>query len=552
MRKLSELINSPLIRSYFASLLGVGYDSDRERSLNKTLVVATVFLTIASGYTTWVGLDAYVPGLIAFFLTIGLQGLVFASSWRLGASINTRAFRVPLLIIFIVTVAISVFFSYSALLDTVYRPKARERDQLQRGRLTGSIIAADLSKQQERAADAHLKTFRESLSRWQTESARATSGALASKAAEVARATSEHDLLLRNAQRETDTGGTRVIINGRAWVTPSGHGDYARQYESVADTYMFKTLAPVQQSYANLAAAARQVDALTTKMIRSTEDVTPANVSELASVRERFLALMRLDAAGPISAPDLPTNLFPESADIERLTSGSPAQDVTAVVAAATGVDSIKGELLERVRANTALDLQARVRMLQRIDDIDNLSGRDVHPFALAFGELRRGNILALGSLIVATAIDGLIFMCGLLAARPQSYLDMRSPSDLYNIQEVAIETVMALDLAELNLSSISSPFVRRAVIILRHAQVDVELAYLGFTAVVAAESVNELRMVELGLLLALDLARQLDDGRVAFRTRFVLWLADKVERGTINEATLGELVATFNGEYQI
>ncbi|HXA19325.1 MAG TPA: hypothetical protein VN380_20205 [Thermoanaerobaculia bacterium] len=552
MRKLSELINSPLVRSYFASLLGVGYDSDRERSLNKTLVVATIFLTIASGYTTWVGLDAYVPGLIAFFLTLGLQGLVFASSWRLGASINTRAFRIPLLIIFVVTVVTSVFFSYAALLDNVYRPKAREHDQLQRGRLTGSIIAADLAKRQEAVANARLKTFRALLSQWHTSATSATSGLLARKASEVARVNSEHDLLLRTAQRETDTGGTRVTINGRLWVTPSGHGDYARSYESEADTYLFKTLAPAQKTFADMLAAAGQVDALTDKMIRSTEEVTPANVAELSSARERFLALLRLDASGPISAPDIPANLLSESTDIERLTTGAPAQDATATVAAATSVDSIKGELLERVRANTVLDLPARTQMLQRVDDIDNLSGPDVHPFALAYGELRRGNILALGSLIVAIAIDGLIFMCGLLAARPQSYLDMRSPSDLYNIQEVAIETVMALDLDDIDLSLVRSPFVKRGVSLLRRAEVDVELAYDGFTAVVSAEAAHDLRMIEVGLLLALDLARELADGRLAFRTRFVLWLADKVERGTIHETTLDEIVSTFNGEYPI
>ena len=95
MRELG-LLRTPLFSRYFSSLIGVGYDSSREKSLTTTLVISTFLLSFASGFTTWLGLLQYVPWSVALMITAAIQGLLFVTSWRLGATLTARKFKVSL------------------------------------------------------------------------------------------------------------------------------------------------------------------------------------------------------------------------------------------------------------------------------------------------------------------------------------------------------------------------------------------------------------------------------------------------------------------------
>ncbi len=208
-------------------------------------------------------------------------------------------------------------------------------------------------------------------------------------------------------------------------------------------------------------------------------------------------------------------------------------------------LDSIKRPLLDRIHNLASLPPSARTDLLRNVDAIGALQGQDVHQFALAIGELRRLNLLAIGAFLVAVVIDGLILLCGILGARPDSYLDMRHPSDLLDIQELALETVMSLSLGESVEAPVRSPFIRRCRALLEHVTVDSDLAYSGFPAVLPSAAVQDLRLVEIGVLLALGLAQRQSDGDLALRTRFVLWIAHCAQKDLSQTAALDSLNVT-------
>lgn len=274
----SGLLQQPNVKAYFGSLLGLGFDSDRGKALSYTLLASTGFLSLASAYTTWVGLCEYLPGFIAFLLTLGVQGLLYASSWRLGGSLNTRAFRPSLLVIFSLTMATSVFFSYSALLNTVYQPAARQRDQLERAHLAATIIDADISARLTAEFHVQAKSVRESVRVWYGPVSRSLNHALLSASSRASEASAEHDRLTRRADRENVSGGTMVTIGGKAWITPSGRGDFTRQYESDADSYQVLSLAPAEQHLAALRRIEEGITRVLESILRDDSHVTPGDL----------------------------------------------------------------------------------------------------------------------------------------------------------------------------------------------------------------------------------------------------------------------------------
>jgi hypothetical protein len=541
------------MRSFVESLLGLGYDSEREASLSKALVIATVFLALGSAYTTWVGLSQYVPGFVAGLLTVGVQGLLFASAWRLGGSLNTRAFRPSLALIFLVTLTTSVFFSYSALLETVYGLDARERDQMQRARLAGSALASEMDRHVRDAIVKRTSIGRQGLRVWLDTALHSVAPAISKRARDTALAEATYATLIAKAQREASGGGTLVHINGRLWVTtPAGRGDYARQYESDSDAYSVATLTPARESYALATKLKGEISTATERMLTDDSELTAANIAHLDGLREELQASLNLNSGEAVTIPAVPVDLGADAVELQALRASLPREAIGPKILTAPDVDSIKGILFAYAHEIPDIDGRTEARFLQRVDSIGYLGGTTAHPFALAIGELARLNVLAIGSLLVALSIDGLVFMCGLLAARPQSYLDMRNPDDLREMQETAIETVMSLELERIDVTKLRSAFVRRGVQILKQCDVDTELAYRGLPAVLPAAAATKLRFIEVGVLMALGIVQRLPDGALAFRTRFVLWIADRVYRSTLHQETVADFTSSIDEEYPI
>lgn len=98
------------------------------------LLVASVLLSVASFYTTYDGMSAFLEyAVFAAFVTLGIQSLLFVTSWRLGFMFADKE---PLawgeLIVFLVCFCLSVVFSFASLFDVVFAKPQQELARITR------------------------------------------------------------------------------------------------------------------------------------------------------------------------------------------------------------------------------------------------------------------------------------------------------------------------------------------------------------------------------------------------------------------------------------
>ncbi|WP_026199352.1 ABC transporter permease [Lamprocystis purpurea] len=98
------------------------------------LMVMSVLLTIASFYTTLIGLSDFTPNVVlAAFITMAIQSLLFVTSWRLGFMFADKE---PLawvdISVFTVCFLLSVFFSFASLFNVVFSKEQQELARITR------------------------------------------------------------------------------------------------------------------------------------------------------------------------------------------------------------------------------------------------------------------------------------------------------------------------------------------------------------------------------------------------------------------------------------
>jgi hypothetical protein len=96
----------------------------------RLLFLASVVLSVASYYTTYLGLKQYVAAdeaWLAASITFGLQAVMFAVAWLSAESLATslRAF-VGYLIIYSICALVSIFFSFSSLFNSIFDEQQRD------------------------------------------------------------------------------------------------------------------------------------------------------------------------------------------------------------------------------------------------------------------------------------------------------------------------------------------------------------------------------------------------------------------------------------------
>ncbi|TVQ85351.1 MAG: hypothetical protein EA400_15795 [Chromatiaceae bacterium] len=137
------------------------------------LFVASVLLSIASFWTTYIGITPFVGvAVFAFFITAAIQSLLFVVSWRLGFMFAGKegVAKVDLLV-FLVTFTLSVFFSFNALFNVIFAEELRTEASLTRVRdgALGAVNQAE-AKLVRQAAD-QAAALRESpdYARWRAD-----------------------------------------------------------------------------------------------------------------------------------------------------------------------------------------------------------------------------------------------------------------------------------------------------------------------------------------------------------------------------------------------
>lgn len=107
----------------------------RRRSLLSNvglMFVASIVLSCASYYTTYLGMVQYVTEadwLLAAAITFGIQAFMFTTAWIASQSLGTSVWTFLLsLLVYVICASVSVFFSFSSLFNSIF--DANQRDQV--------------------------------------------------------------------------------------------------------------------------------------------------------------------------------------------------------------------------------------------------------------------------------------------------------------------------------------------------------------------------------------------------------------------------------------
>lgn len=128
-----------VIQSYIVVMLDYFSGRMQNKTISKLMVLAILTLSVTSFFTTYSGMESLVAdSSIRLLLVFGIQAILFAASIKIGEGIsrasveNTRLIGkktdAMYIVLFVVTLCISSFFSYNYFLDTLYRDQARYMD----------------------------------------------------------------------------------------------------------------------------------------------------------------------------------------------------------------------------------------------------------------------------------------------------------------------------------------------------------------------------------------------------------------------------------------
>lgn len=129
-----------------------------------TLIVASLLLSIASFYTTWVGITPFVQYTVfGAFITVGIQALLLVTAWRIGFMFaGKEPLSVVEILVFVVCLTLSVFFSFNSLFNVIFVTERQQEASLGRVR-DGSVAAVSQVEQiLKRQRDELVKALRES------------------------------------------------------------------------------------------------------------------------------------------------------------------------------------------------------------------------------------------------------------------------------------------------------------------------------------------------------------------------------------------------------
>ena len=199
-----------------------------------------------------------------------------------------------------------------------------------------------------------------------------------------------------------------------------------------------------------------------------------------------------------------------------------------------TSIQNLKILAMKAVNNMPLKSSESKTNALNRFSKVGLYDGDKVHYFLLSINELYNFNILALGSLFIALSIDCLILFCGLLAARPESFLDMTNADDLSEVKELALEVVFDLDLSDID--SYQSTFIKNIAKLIKLGKADMKFAYDGWPILIENTVIEESNLAkEVGTLISLgfaDIIKETENKDVYFigiKTRLILWVSEQI-----------------------
>jgi len=495
--------------NYTKSIIDIGYGSSSDKTLTIVLVTASLLLSIASGYTTYQGLTQYSYGLIAFIITLGIQGLLFASSWKLGQAFVIKDYNLFLIAIWFMAMVASVFFSYSSLFEHIYKTEEREHNRDIVAATESQKILSHLNRQLQTNLIAGFKDWKLSINDLLKEIEEVHNKKLLEIKA-------EHRRLKEIAKDEFDKGGTVYFIDGKKFITTKGDGDFYKEYLNNASNYVEQVQKPYEAKLdkynnykVNLLSILNDFEAkLKVSYLRKA-------IFKCEEIKRKFGNASQSCELSSLKADDIKAfEMFKQECSVNNLNKGF--HDDLIFVKKCVTMSNISENLVES--------------QLDEISNIEKTEGPYAHSFIIVTNELKRLHPLAIGTLALALIIDILILLCSLLGSKHESFLTINSYEDLTYMGDRPLEVVLDTTLEKQDGDTM---LLKRIKDILNHAKFDLKAARDGYPAILTFEQIQELNLhKELGVLFSRKLAKPLESNSIiGMKTKLILWMCDQILR---------------------
>lgn len=501
------------------SFIGIS-GTKKQSQIGWLLFVASAILTLASGYTTYNGLTEYVPNLIAIFITLGIQSLLFVSSWKIGSDRLIGEYSSVTWVIFVITLATSVFFSYSSLLDLIFTTEDRIENELRYAQKESILIVDDLRQLviNEANTDSLYSEITKEAIGWydafsipvinKLEKFR-TSNNENSRKVERLKKTAEQQLISLKYNYDS-------IVESNYKQTLNSIGYLEGKYLVTTDT---KILLADSLS--------REVDNSFKEFLMNENNIDYIDLGRLNANSNKLSSLLELEPQPiPEDLVKMAETFQRAHTFIEYCNSFDPLEKET--------ISQIRGDLIELTLKLDFLEKEISKVLVNQAFEFGDKNGENVHYFVVSITQLSRKNPLAIGAISIALVIDLMVFFCGILGARPDSLLHLKNKRQLDKVIDSALMNSLSID-TETALPMDTPLRIRRIVSILKNIIPD--LKYVDEegkpSAYIDENVINDLKLAsELSVFVASGLAMKEKNGsKIYLKTVLILWFASEVNQ---------------------
>lgn len=469
--------------SQLKSQIEIMKDVNIENNFTILLIWSSLFLSIFSGYTTWKGIDTLSNVVIAFIGMLGIQIMLFVSSWKMSFSFVRNNFSYSSLLIFIITLVTSTGFSYVSLFTTIFDNK--QKVEVEKSDAKGMLFSI-INEISGEHSDILDKSFDNNVYlSWKK-----TIIPLVNESRDELYDLSLSELqksekFKKKAEREFRRGGIHETEEGKKITTDPGDGEYHKklQHQSIkhkkkqekyellildAETLLVEL--PEIQSLFNQQQDVSSLTKMDSIISRITSPITFSVIAKLKSNYDKQLSLMFKNKA------------FSKISTFNNQCSGSKVE-----------APSSKNEILSFARTCILLSHLTSVeknKYIRKISTYERYNNQSSHKYMTALSELKKFNPLAMEVLFLASIFDLLILFSSFIGARIENYSDIKSIEDLGNMGEKPILTSLG---ANLDRSENDTKIQKRIKRLLKRSIFSSDSMIVGYPTIILDEEIQSL-----------------------------------------------------------
>lgn len=498
------------------SITGVG--SKKEKATQLFLRLSAITLTLASGYTTFNGFSQYTPFFIALLLTLGVQGLLYSSAWKIGSAIRSNNLKILQVVIFSVTMVVSVFFSYASLLEVIYKKELRLEDELtdRQNQVATAISSIKDSISYKVDLTKTYDDFKSQLIIWNDSSSYEVAKYFGNLTTALDKSTARQKALeyslIKNKQNylnNPDSLNRLLYSNSRSRET----------------NHRENRLFPTLTKFERCRILQIEHDSIYKVITSDNRLITIGNISDFQQKKKELYPLV-LGNRYISNSIELPDTLKEQLIKISELNNFYDFID-SFKVEDYSDIRKLKFKslkLIDKLPNSFKIDFS---KIKASLLNLDKYTGSNQHQFVASVMLIKQEHILGIGALTIAFLIDLLVLFCGILGALPSSYLTLKSEDDIDAVMESSLINVFSIDGQNLD-----GVLKQKLHLILSNSEpASVDNSIEGYPAVLAREKINRLNLAaDIGILIATSQARSFNESEdVHLRTRFILWAAEKL-----------------------